>query len=89
MPRLSRKPDWLTAKTGDSLVMLHADRDIYIGLTKVGARIWEMIETPQEIETVYVRLTESFEVEPETCRADVDKFVADLVRHGAAELSDS
>jgi hypothetical protein len=76
----------LTARSGDVLVMLHTEQDVYIGLTKVGARIWDMIETPREMDEIYARLMEGFEVEPSACRADVDSFVADLVRHRAAEL---
>ena len=89
MPRLSRRPDWLVARTGETLVMLHADQDIYIGLTKVGARIWDMIETPQDMTAIYATLGEQFDVTPDACKTDVDSFVSDLVRHGAAELSDA
>ncbi len=43
-----KQGDWLAAKVGDELVMMSAEKGNYIGLSEVGARIWELIETPQE-----------------------------------------
>lgn len=83
---LKRQGDWLAAKVGDELVMMSAESGNYIGLSEVGARIWELIETPQELETVCARLQDEFEVAPDVCRAEVETFVGELVQHGAIEL---
>ena len=83
---LHRKGDWLAAKVGDELVMMSAEKGNYIGLSEVGARIWELIETPQEVEAVCVRLQDEFEVEPEVCRTEVESFLNELVKHGAIAL---
>jgi hypothetical protein len=81
-----KQGDWLAAKVGDELVMMSAEKGNYIGLSEVGARIWELIETPQDIETVCARLQDEFDVEPEVCRADVKSFLNELVQHGAIAL---
>jgi hypothetical protein len=81
-----RQGDWLSAKVGDELVMMSAEKGNYIGLSEVGARIWELIETPQEVESVLVRLQEEYEVSAETCRAEVDRFLQELKTHGAIAL---
>jgi hypothetical protein len=47
----------------------------YIGLSKVGARIWELIETPQDIDAVCAQLLDDLEVAPEICRAEVEAFL--------------
>ena len=39
-----KQGDWLSAKVGDELVMMSAEKGNYIGLSEVGARIWELIE---------------------------------------------
>jgi len=83
---LKRQGDWLAAKVGDELVMMSADSGNYIGLSEVGARVWELIETPQDLETVCARLQDEFEVAPDVCRAEVETFVGELARHGAIEL---
>ena len=81
-----RQGDWLSAKVGDELVMMSAAKGNYIGLSEVGVRVWELIETPQELETVIAQLQQEYDVPPETCRAEVDAFLKELVTHGAVAL---
>jgi hypothetical protein len=84
-----KQGDWLTAKVGDELVMMSPEQGNYIGLSEVGARIWELIETPQEVEAVCVRLQDEYEVAPDTCRAEVERFLNELVQHGAVAIDPS
>ena len=81
-----RQGDWLSAKVGDELVMMSAEKGNYIGLSEVGVRIWELIEAPQELEMVIEKLQQEYDVPPETCRAEVDAFLKELVTHGAVAL---
>jgi Coenzyme PQQ synthesis protein D (PqqD) len=83
---VQRQGDWLSAKVGDELVMMSAEKGNYVGLSEVGARIWELIETPQDVEAVIVRLQQEYEVPAETCRAEVDAFLKELMTHGAVAL---
>lgn len=78
-----RDGDWLTAEVGDELVMMSAAKGNYIGLSPVGARIWELLETPRTIESLCDTLVSEYEVEPEICRREVDEFLATLARHNA------
>jgi Coenzyme PQQ synthesis protein D (PqqD) len=66
---VKRQGDWLSAKVGDELVMMNAEKGNYIGLSEIGARIWDLIETPQNVETLLTRLQQEYEVSAETCRA--------------------
>ena len=81
-----KQGDWLSAKVGDELVMMSAEKGNYIGLSEVGARIWELIDTPQEIDAVCAQLLSEYEVSPDTCRAEVESFLNELVQHGAVAL---
>jgi hypothetical protein len=83
---IRRQGDWLAAKVGDELVMMSAEKGNYIGLSEVGARIWELIETPQHVDAVCARLQEEFDVTPDVCRADVETFLNELEKHGAIAL---
>jgi len=80
---IRKQGDWLAAKVGDELVMMSAEKGNYIGLSEVGARIWELIETPQEIDAVCARLLQEYEVGPDTCRNEVESFLDELVKYGA------
>ena len=55
---IQRRGDWLSAKVGDELVMMSAERGEFVGLSEVGTRVWELIETPQELETLCNKLQE-------------------------------
>jgi len=81
-----KQGDWLSAKVGDELVMMSAEKGNYIGLSEVGARIWELIETPQEVDAVCVQLQSEYDVAPEVCHAEVETFLNELVTHGAIAL---
>lgn len=86
MTMVRKRGDWLAAKVGDELVMMSAEKGNYIGLSEIGARIWEIIETPQEVDAVCARLQREYDVTPETCRAEVESFIDELVKHGAIAL---
>lgn len=84
--KVQRQGDWLTARVGDELVMMSAEQGNYVGLTEIGARIWELIELPQEVDALCNQLQEEFDVSAETCRSDVEAFLNELVKHGAISL---
>lgn len=81
-----KQGDWLAAKVGDELVMMSAEKGNYIGLSDVGARIWELIATPQPLDAVCSRLLEEYDVTPEACRAEVETFLNELSKQGAIAL---
>lgn len=81
-----KQGDWLAATVGDELVMMSPAAGLYLGLTSVGARIWELIETPAPLDEVCERLLQEYDVTPEACRAEVETFLKDLAKHGAVEL---
>jgi hypothetical protein len=83
---IRRQNDWLTAKVGDELVMMCAETGDYLGLTEVGARIWELLDTPQDAGALCNKLREEFDVSADVCRADVDAFLNELATHGAIAL---
>lgn len=86
---IHRDGDWLAAKVGSELVMMSAAKGNYIGLSEVGARIWELIEAPRTIESLCDALIAEYAVDPETCRAEVDAFLATLARHNAVRIDES
>jgi Coenzyme PQQ synthesis protein D (PqqD) len=38
------------------------EKGSYIGFSEVGARIWELIETPQQVDTACIQLQKQYEV---------------------------
>lgn len=85
---IHRNGDWLAAKVGDELVMMSAAKGNYIGLSAVGARIWELIETPRTAESLCAALVEEYDVDPATCRAEVESFLTTLGQHNAVRVEE-
>ena len=83
---IERKGDWLSARVGDEIMMMSPEHGKYIGVNEVGARIWELIETPSDVTKVCEELQREFEVSPEICKAEVDSFLAEMEKHGAIVL---
>lgn len=81
-----RRGDWLIAKVGDEFVMMSRQKVHHIGITEVSARIWELIETPREVEAVCAQLRREYAIPPDVCRAEVEAFLNELVQHGAVAL---
>ncbi|MDR3526201.1 MAG: PqqD family protein [Rhizomicrobium sp.] len=85
---LHRQGEWLTQQIGDELLMLNAEQGKYVSLSPIALRIWEMIQTPMRVETIYAQFVEAFDVTPEICRSDVDAFVAQMIQNGLAAFTD-
>ena len=81
---IRKQGDWMAAKVGEEIVMMSVQKGNYIGLSPVGARVWELLETPQSLETLCTQLDKEFDVPPDVCRAEVETFIDQLVKHGAA-----
>jgi hypothetical protein len=81
-----RDGDWISATVGAELMMMSAERGVYLGVTAVGRRIWELIEQPRDLAEICERLEAEFEVTPETCRAEVEEFLTELAAKGAVVL---
>lgn len=83
---IHREGDWLSAKVGDQLVMMSAAEGKYLSLSPVGARIWELLETPKSREDLCDTLVAEYDVTPEQCGREVDEFLATLADERAARI---
>lgn len=80
---MRRNGDWLSARIGDEIVMMSVEKGHYLGLSEVGSRIWELLETPTDTEAICQALEREFAVDPATCRREVAAFLTELEAHGA------
>jgi hypothetical protein len=80
---VSHSGETLYARVGkEDAVMMSVTAGRYYGLNAVAARIWELLERPMTIAELCARLCEEFEVDAQTCEAEVLKFVNDLIDNG-------
>jgi coenzyme PQQ synthesis protein D (PqqD) len=83
---IARQGNWVSGKVGEELVLMNTETGSYMALNDVGTRVWEMLETPRELDEICTLLLEEFEVAPEACRAEVKQFLNELAGHGAVKL---
>ena len=83
---ISRTGDWLSADTGDGVVMKSPSAARYIGLSATGARIWALLETPRTLAEVCAALAGEYEITAAEVEADVRDFVAGLAERSAVAL---
>lgn len=77
-----RSATLLEAGLGDELVALDTEAGRCYGFNAVAARVWQLLERPQSPEMLHEVLAGEFDVEPETCHAEVGELLHDLVAKG-------
>jgi hypothetical protein len=84
---IARNGEYLSAMIGAECALMGIDSGNYIVLSRVGARIWELIAEPQDLSDICAQLCEEFEVAEDTCRSEVESFVTALQDEGAITCS--
>lgn len=70
----------------DQAVILDVESGFFFQLNPVGSRIWWALEAPSTLASLCQTLENSFEVPPETCRAEVLEFINGLSQKGLVEI---
>ena len=85
---IARANELMSSPVDDELVLLNLPRNNYIGLDRIGRRIWELLATPQRISDLCRQLGQEFAGEPEQIETDVLVFVDELVGEGLVRVMD-
>jgi predicted DNA-binding transcriptional regulator len=78
---LRRSPDIAWQTIGGEPVIMNLARGLVVGLNPTGALVWSLLEERDE-EGLARAVTERFEIDEETARADVRSFLALLLERG-------
>ena len=85
---LVRSADILHAPVGkEEAVMMSIEAGHYYGVNTVGARIWELLESPKTIEQLCVQICAEFDVDAQTCETAVLEFTHNLIDNGVVHAS--
>lgn len=77
-----KQDGWLAARVGTEILMMSVERGLYLGLSEVGARIWELLDDCPDSAAICDRLESEFLVTRETCTAEVALFLDQLAAQG-------
>jgi hypothetical protein len=80
--RLSRVQNLLSTELDQETVLMSIDAGAYYGLEGPARSIWEILETPLTFSALVDRLVEEYQVSPETCAADLKRFLSEMEREG-------
>lgn len=80
--RLSRVENLLSTELDQETVLMSVDAGAYYGLEGPARTIWEILAVPMTFSTLVARLVQEYRVSPETCAADVEKFLGEMEREG-------
>jgi hypothetical protein len=80
--KLSRVQNLLSTELDQETVLMSIDAGAYYGLEGPARSIWEILETPLTFSALVDRLVEEYQVSPETCAADLERFLSEMVREG-------
>ncbi|MDB5440165.1 MAG: PqqD family protein [Caulobacteraceae bacterium] len=76
--RFMRNGKWLSAAMGEESAMMSIETGNYVTLSRVGTRIWELLEAPIAAPALCDRLVAEYDVPADVCRVEVDQFLEDL-----------
>lgn len=82
MTQINIPSDVLSRELDGEAVLLDLRSGRYFGLNGTGARVWALLKDGLERKQIADAITEEFEVDLTTARADVDVFIAALTERG-------
>jgi hypothetical protein len=80
--RLCRAQDMISTELDEETVLMSIDAGAYFGLEGPARSIWAALETPISFSALVAHLVAQYRVTPETCAADVERFLAEMEREG-------
>ena len=85
--RFSRSGDLVTTEMDGDIVALSIEQGQYFGISGIGTRLWQLLETPQNIAGLVARICAEFDIDDATARADILAFLSDLNRNGLLQAA--
>lgn len=70
--------DVVFEKVGDEMVLLNLETGIYFGLNPVGSRMWELLVTTNNPESVVECMRDEFDVTGDVLEQDLARLICEL-----------
>ncbi|MDF1572513.1 MAG: PqqD family peptide modification chaperone [Bacteroidales bacterium] len=75
---VQRNPAQEFSKIDEEIIMLNVNKGEYYALNDVASRIWEMIDTPVQVNDLLNKLIEEYEIDTQTCQQDTLRCLEDF-----------
>lgn len=80
--------DQVSCDLAGEAAILDLQNGVYYGLDPVGARIWELIQTPREVQEIVSLLLDEYDVSADQCQNDVLALLGQLAERGLIEVGE-
>lgn len=77
--------DVVSCDLGGETAMLDMKEGVYYGLNEMGTIIWEFIQEPVTLQEIVDNILEEYEVDEETCFADLVELIEQMVENKLIE----
>jgi Coenzyme PQQ synthesis protein D (PqqD) len=84
--RLLAHPDVLIREVEGEAVILDLKTERYLGLNKVGMRMWSALTACDCVQTAYDQLISEFDVDPDVLQRDLSDLIEKLIAEGLVEI---
>lgn len=74
--------DQISTQMSEETVILNLQTGVYYGLDPVGSFIWQLLQSPTDIDTICAALLSEYDVEPQRARQDVIRLINHLMEEG-------
>jgi hypothetical protein len=78
--------DQLASNLAGETVILGLSKGRYYGVDAVGARVWQLIQTPARIAALKAAILSEYDVTPGACEADLLKLLERMIEEGLLEV---
>lgn len=77
----------ISSKVAGETVILNHSKGAYYGLDEVGVLVWDTLEKgPQTIDSLCEAVISEYDVDPDTCKSDIDGLLKDLISERLVEI---
>lgn len=80
-------PDQLSTTVDGQVIIAGLRKGNYYGLDSVGARVWQLVQTPVAAREVGRTIAEEYHVSPDRCEADLLELLEAMARQGLIEVA--
>ena len=85
--RYCQNPDVLGVDMDGDLIMMSIERGDYYGISGIGPSVWKELETPKTLAELVNSVCDEYEVDADTARADLQRFLKELSENGMVTTS--
>jgi len=79
---ITQIPDLVATDMDGDTVMMSIERGEYFGIGGVGSRVWDLLAQPTTLAKITQAICAEYSVDEATCQADMQDFVAELIKNG-------